>query len=171
MTRSLRRVFRFLGPILLAPLAVTTARAQGPDCAKFTPFVDVGALLGRGPSMGEIQAGAGSGIAPPNRWCGFSLEGGYIAPWSKTKSGAGLFSVDDMASWSVRRNRKFLPFAFAGYTRLIGTAHAVNFGGGLDYRLGKRGAIRFEVRDYDSPAAPVRHDVAFRIDWVRDIVD
>ncbi|MFZ0213863.1 MAG: hypothetical protein WBE20_00815 [Candidatus Acidiferrales bacterium] len=120
--------------------------------------------------------------APPDSWFGISAEGGYRGPWANPRVGGAFFSVDYMTAWNfgptgkgrtakgatywADRGWKFLPFASAGYTRLFGTGNAVNFGGGVDYRLSHADAIRFELRDYYSPSTPSQHNIGLRIGWV-----
>jgi hypothetical protein len=47
----------------------------------------------------------------------------------------------------------------------------LNYGGGLDFRLNDRHAIRFEVRDYYAPGRPEQHNVAFCIGWIAYVAD
>jgi len=126
--------------------------------------------------------GASFDEAPPNAWGGFSFEGGYLGPWSKPHTGSAFLSTNYMAAWSFGENGKgrtangsqywadrgwkLLPFATAGYTRLFGTGNAVNFGGGIDYRLSETQAIRMEVRDYYSFSSPAQHNIGLRIGFV-----
>ncbi len=50
-----------------------------------------------------------------------------------------------------------------GYTRLFGTGNAINFGGGMDFRLNAERSVRLEVRDYYNVTGPRGHSVAVRI--------
>ncbi len=181
-----RSVLRLIGSILVLLTVATTARAQDAASPKFTVFAGAGSTIA-GPAQGEVQAGASFEESPPGAGVGFSFEGGYLGPWSRPSAGSAILSVDYMASWSFGekgrgvtpsgkpywsdRGWKVLPFASTGYTRLFGTGNAVNFGGGIDYRLNHLHAIRFEVRDYYSPAVRVQHNVAFRIGWVAYLSD
>jgi hypothetical protein len=158
------------------------ARAQDAASPKFTLFAGPGIVAARGSSRGEIQAGASFDEAPPNAWGGFSFGGGYLSPWSKPHTGSAFLSANYMAAWSFGENGKgrtangsqcwadrgwkLLPFATAGYTRLFGTGNAVNFGGGIDYRLSQIQAIRMEVRDYYSFSSPAQHNIGLRIGFV-----
>ena len=155
------------------------ARAQDAASPKFTLFGGAGTASARGTSLGEIQVGASFDEAPPGAWGGFSFEGGYLGPCSELSSGSAFFSADYMSAWSfgqkgaghlasgarywADRSWKFIPFASAGYTQLFGTGNAVNFGGGIDYRLSNTHAIRTEIRDYYSFSAPAGHNIALRI--------
>jgi hypothetical protein len=166
--RSTHAALVSLAFIVIAFILATPCRAQDIDSPKFVYFAGAGTNLSRGHALGEIQAGASFEESTPNHWIGYGFEGGYVGPWSRLKSGAGLFSFNYTPSWSFNKQARFLPFATVGYTHLFGTSNAVNFGCGLDLRLSNTRAIRFEVRDYYSPVLPqtARHDVAFRIGWV-----
>jgi hypothetical protein len=180
--QSARRLLRIAGSIFVVLVAVGPARAQDAASPKFTVFAGAGGAFAGGHSKGEVQTGASFDEAPPNAWAGFSFEGGYLGPWSRPGAGSAIFSADYMAAWSFGpkgngrtpsgkpfwsdRGWRVLPFASAGYTRLFGTGNAVNFGGGIDYRLNESHAIRVEVRDYYSPASGSQHNVALRIGWV-----
>jgi hypothetical protein len=184
---SLLKMSLFIvGSIPIVLTVAAPALAQDAASPKFTVFAGAGSTVA-GPTQGEVQAGASFEEAPPDAGGGFSFEGGYLGPWSRPSAGSAIFSADYMASWSFGekgrrttpsgkpywsdRGWKILPFASVGYTRLCGTGNAVNFGGGIDYRLNHLHAIRFEVRDYYSPAARVQHNVAFRIGWVAYLSD
>jgi hypothetical protein len=159
---------------------------QDPTGPKFTVFAGPGATITQGNSRGEFQAGASFDVAPPGLWYGYSLEGGYLGPYSRLHAGSAFASVDYMTSFGEKakgrtrsgtpywsdRGWKLLPFASAGYTKLFGTGNAVNFGGGFEYRLpNKISAIRAEVRDYYSFSTPPQHNVALRIGFVIYIGD
>jgi len=181
---SLRELIFFVSLFLAAAAGLQAQDAASP---KFTLFAGPGIVAAQGRSRGEIQAGASLDEAPPNAWGGFSLEGGYLGPWSRPRTGSAFLSVDYMAAWSfgpkgsgrtangtpywADRGWKLLPFASAGYTRLFGTGNAVNFGGGIDYRLSDTHAIRVEVRDYYSFSTPPQHNIARRIGFVIYLAD
>lgn len=172
---------------LLFLAAASGLQAQDAASPKFTLFAGPGIVAAQGHSRGEIQAGASIDEAPPNAWAGFSLEGGYLGPWTSPHTGSAFLSADYMAAWSfgqkgsgrtangkpywADRGWKFLPFASAGYTRLFGTGNAVNFGGGVDYRLSNTHAIRIEVRDYYAASTPMQHNLALRIGFVTYLAD
>ncbi|HTZ99004.1 MAG TPA: hypothetical protein VMB02_01655 [Candidatus Aquilonibacter sp.] len=183
---SLKTWLCVAGSIFLFLVAVIPARAQDAASPMFTVFAGAGSTVA-GPARGEVQAGASFDEAPPNAGVGFSFEGGYLGAWSRPGAGSAIFSADYMASWAFGekgrgttpngkrswsdRGWKVLPFASAGYTQLFGTGNAVNFGGGVDYRLNDLHAIRVEVRDYYSPGSRVEHNVALRIGWVAYVSD
>ena len=100
-------------------------------------------------SLFEIsQLGATEDVSTLN---GFTFSTGLTAPMPLGKSGDSRFH---------------LPLSF-GYTRIIGTANAINFGAGLDVRLSEYNGIRFEVRDYLKLSGRKEHNVIFRIAFLR----
>jgi hypothetical protein len=184
--RSLRAV-RLVVSLLFAIAGAVGAQAQDVASPKFTLFAGPGIFAANGSSRGEIQAGASLDEAPPNSWGGFSFEGGYLGPWSKPHTGSAFLSVDYMSAWQFGqsgsgqmangtrywsdRGWKILPFTSTGYTRLFGTGNAVNFGGGIDYRVTQAYAIRAEIRDYYSFSTPTQQNLALRIGLVIYIPD
>lgn len=175
---------------LLGALAIclaTPVLAQDAASPKFTVFAGPGISQSQGHWLSAIQAGASFEEAPPNSWAGLALEGGYLGPTSRLKSGSAFLSTNYVTSWAIGpsgkgqtangkpywsdRKWKLLPFASAGYTRLFGTGNAINFGGGLDYRPNPNEAIRFEVRDYYSFAQAGAHNIGFRVGWVLYLED
>jgi|ERR1700733_7559873 hypothetical protein len=165
-----------------AMICAVGTHAQDAASPKFTLFAGPGIVATNGNSRGQIQAGASFDEAPPNAWAGYYFEAGYLGPWSTPHNGSAFLSADYMAAWNfgqsgsaqtpngtrywTDRSWRVLPFASAGYTRLFGTGNAVNFGGGIDYRLSQTFAIRGEVRDYYSFSTPTQHNVGLRIGFV-----
>jgi len=173
---STRTVLFCLAFLIFAFLLAAPCHAQDLDDVggfRFVTFAGAGTLLTHGHAIGEIQTGASFELSAPNRWVGFDLEGGSVVPWSRLKSGAGIFSFNYTPSWTLDQHSRLLPFATVGYTHFFNFSHAVNYGAGLDLRLFKTSALRLEVRDYYSPALPqtTRRDTAFRIGWVHYIQD
>jgi hypothetical protein len=172
-------------PILCSiAIAITLTVATAPQSsaqASYTPefvndpqfalFGGVGANLSRGHSQGAMQLGAAIGEAPLNACWGFQLEGGYIGPWANPKTGSALFSASYLARWKLASNKKFIPFVNTGYSKLSHAGNAINFGGGLEYRLGVSDAIRIEVRDYYAFSEPSKQNLALRIGWVMYLSD
>jgi hypothetical protein len=156
--------------LLLAAAPESSAQAANSpefvDSPQFVLFGGAGANLLQGHSQGAMQLGASIGMAPPNKWGGFLLEGGYIGPWASLKTGSALFSANYIARWKLARSEKFLPFVTTGYSKLFDTGNAINFGGGVDYKLGPTYAIRIEVRDYYAFSETRKQNVALRIGWV-----
>lgn len=185
---KMRRAIPLVVSVFLCLLSgALAAQAQDAASPKFTLFAGPGIVRTQRISRGEIQAGASLDEAPPGAWGGVSFEAGYLGPWSKPHIGSAFLSVDYMAAWNLGpsgagrtakgtrywsdRGWTLLPFASAGYTRLFGTGNAVNFGGGVDYRISHTRAIRMEVRDYYSPSQPAQDNVALRIGLVIYISD
>jgi hypothetical protein len=160
-----------LGLAACSVLCVYPCRAQDIVSPKLVAFAGAGGVTTNAHSLGGMQAGVGMEGSNPNRWFGLGIEAGYLAPFSRFKSGSELFSLNYIPSWKVDKKGRYLPFATVGYTRLFEIGHAVNFGGGLDLRLNDSHAIRFEARDYYAPDRPAQHNVGFRIGWVAYIAD
>jgi len=108
---------------------------------------------------------------------GISLELGYIGPAGKLDSGSAFFStgttfpamrlgfIPTMRE-RIKGTRFEMPLTL-GYTRIIGTGNAVNFGAGLDVALSDYNGIRFEVRDYFKLSGRKEHNIVFRIAFLR----
>jgi hypothetical protein len=185
--RILYKTIIFTGMLMTVMAASAPAWAQDAASPKFVFFAGAGPLVSDGHSKSAIQAGAALEEAPPGSWGGFSFEGGYLGPWSKPNDGSAFFSCNYMVAWAfgpkasgrlpngtqywTDRGWKILPFATGGYTRLFGTGNAINFGGGIDYRINHTRAIRLELRDYYSFALPRQHNVALRIGWSLYVAD
>jgi hypothetical protein len=128
-------------------------------------------------TRGALQFGAGLGVSPPDTLFGVELEGGYVGSVANASRGAGVFSANYRPSWTLNRSSCVtgacpLAFATAGYSRLVGTGNALDFGGGLDYYFAKSPrALRVEVRDYMTWQAPQQHNVALRIGLVIVLAD
>jgi hypothetical protein len=82
---------------------------------------------------------------------GFGIGGelGYFAPFSEPGDGVGLLSVDP--AYHFGRSNKLVPFIAGGYSLAFRggvTSSGGNFGGGVQYWLGERAALRVEFRDH-----------------------
>jgi hypothetical protein len=141
------------------------------DSPQFVLFGGAGANLSQAHSQGAMQLGASIALAPRNAWGGIMLEGGYIGPWANLKSGSALFSANYLVRWKIGPNKKFIPFITTGHSRLFDAGNAINFGGGVEYKLGVTHAIRIEVRDYYAFTEPRRQNIALRIGWVMYLPD
>jgi hypothetical protein len=146
-------------------------RAQDVDSPRLTYFAGPGVTFSHGTAKGATQFGASFDGAPPNSGFGLLFEAGYVAPWSNFKAGSPILSANYMAAWSLDKQKRWLPFATAGYSRVFGDGNAFDFGGGLDYRRKPDQAIRFELRDYATFTGPRSHDVALRVGFVFYIAD
>jgi hypothetical protein len=105
------------------------------------------------------------------RGMGLGAELGYVALWSASGDGPGMGSVNVSYHFFHRApERNLEPFVTGGYSLFArhGTVSSGNFGGGINYWLGSRAAVRFEARyqgiglhiPYFGGAAP---NVEFRI--------
>ena len=156
----------------LALVGGTACRAQDAASPKLTLFGGPCTVISGGHAQGAAQFGASLDEAPPGAGGGYLFEVGYVGRWSNYTSGSALFSANYIAAWQLPKSMsRALPFATVGYSRLFGTANAVNFGGGVDYVLGNKQALRIEVRDYFAFTAPRQHDVGLRVGWVFYIPD
>jgi len=103
-----------------------------------------------------------------------SLELGYLGPADDVSLFDGVFFSSGISAplawWRIGEKHFDLPLTF-GYTRLIGTGNAVNFGAGLDVFLDRDFGIRFEVRNYLKLSERNEHNLAFRIGLVRRVED
>jgi hypothetical protein len=152
----------------------TAQSAKSPqfvNSPQFVLFGGAGANPSQGHSRGAMQLGASIGLAPTNSWAGFLFEGGYIGPWANLRTGSALFSANYLARVTIGPNEKFIPFATTGYSRLFDTGNAINFGGGVEYKLGVTDAIRVEVRDYYAFSVPRKQNVALCVGWVIYLTD
>jgi hypothetical protein len=94
---------------------------------------------------------------------GAGAEIGYLAPTRSLGDGFGVASVN-VAYHFVKPGRKLVPFVTGGYSLLFrnGSSSGGNIGGGVQYWMKDRVALRFEFRDHiissDSP-----HFYGFRV--------
>lgn len=141
------------------------------DSPQVVLFGGTGVNLSKGHSQAATQLGASIGLAPTNSWAGFLLEGGYLAPWANFKSGSAFFSANYLVRWKIRTDENIIPFVTTGYSRLFDAGNAINFGGGLEYKLGATDAIRIEVRDYYAFTEQRKQNPALRVGWVMYLPD
>jgi hypothetical protein len=93
---------------------------------------------------------------------GLLFEGGYT-----NKTASGIFSANYVSQFVFPARQQswyVLPFATVGYTTLVGTGNALNYGGGVDVLFGAGHSVRVEFRDYLHAWSD--HDAALRIGWV-----
>lgn len=141
------------------------------NCPQITMFGGAGASLSQGHSQGAMQLGASFAVAPTDSWRGVLLEGGYIGPWANPKTGSALFSANYLARWKLSSNKKFVPFVTTGYSKSSHAGDAINFGGGVEYKLGPTDALRIELRDFYAFTEPRKQNLALRIGWVLYLFD
>jgi len=126
-------------------LMVSSAFAQddhhGQGYAFFAPGVTS--------SGGSGFAHFGGGGEALFKQVGVGAELGYLTPWREFSDGLGLFSANGSYHLIASTNGKVVPFATGGYSLFFrdGSISGFNFGGGVDYWMGGRTGVRFEVRD------------------------
>jgi hypothetical protein len=137
---------------------------------KVSIFGGAGTVVDSDHAKGAVQFGGALELTVPNTFFGFQLEGGYVGPSSHMSRGSGVVSANYKPSWTITpcvEGACVVGFATAGYTYLVGTANAINFGGGLEYFFPKRPqGIRVEVRDYANFTGPGEHNIALRLGWI-----
>jgi len=149
-----------LGLLILA-LVPCVGRAQSSDYFKwhgYGYFAPGGRVTSGSGSRVTLQIGVG-GERFFNRHLGVGADVGFagdMAPEEKFFSGWGTFSSNFVARFPARDNKKKAePFVTAGYTRVMPVGYhdynGINFGGGLNWWVGKCVALRFEVRDHIYP--------------------
>ena len=119
---------------------------------------------GRGLDTTTLHVGAG-GEGFVYRGLAAGGEIGYLFPAQSFVYGAGILSVNGSYHLNRRSNWVVSPFVTGGYSLAFrgDRVNLANFGGGLNYWLGKRTGLRLEVRDYIAPGYDTTHFVEFRI--------
>jgi len=97
---------------------------------------------------------------------GMLYEIGYAGTMHEFTDGAALFSGNYLGSTLIGKSKRLLLFGTVGYTVVLGTDDAVNFGVGIDIAVAKEKALRIEVRDYLTYEDPDEHNVALRLAFV-----
>lgn len=142
-----------------------TAAAQSKDSRRGWgyAFGGVGAISDSGANPFFHVGGGGEGLV--YKGLGFGGEIGYFAPFESGSDGVGLLSVNTAYHFGGNdASRKVVPFVTGGYSLAFRdfASHGGNFGGGVQWWVRDRVALRFEVRDHifssDSP-----HAVSFRV--------
>jgi hypothetical protein len=132
-------------------------------------FGGFGAATGDGESTGTYHLGGG-GEAVFADAVGVGAEIGYLNAFEEGSEGFGVFSVNGTYHFGGGQPRpKLRPFVTGGYTLAFRDGHGnlFNLGGGVDYWLGRRAALRVELRDHiwsaeDVHVWEVRVGVTFR---------
>jgi hypothetical protein len=78
-------------------------------------------------------------------------EAGFLAPVRSFQSGFGLLDVNSSYHFiSPHKTKKVVPFITGGYSLSFGSgvANGVNFGGGVNWWMRDRLALRLEARDH-----------------------
>ena len=142
----------------LALLLLQTGFAQETkDVAEGYVFFAPGVEIPGGEGLAHMGVGGevlfkGIGIGP---------EIGYLTPIRSFGDGIGVFSPNVSYHFG---NGKVSPFVTGGYSLFFRSGHAngFNFGGGVNYWVSNRAALRFEFRDNVIPEHNDVHFLAFR---------
>jgi len=121
-----------------------------------------------------VTSGGGSGFAHFGgggealfKQVGAGAELGYLTPWREFRDGLGLFSANGSYHLTAGGDGKVVPFATGGYSLLFrgGSKSGFNFGGGVNYWMGDKTGVRFEVRDntFSEFEFDRAHFISFRI--------
>jgi len=171
VTKTGRHTLRQPASIMVVFLWVSAfAYAQSPDAAAGAAdrhhgqaylFLAPGEYVGYSDTEATMQFGGG-GEAFVYRGLAAGAEIGGI--WALRGSDLlGVLSVD--GSYHLSRSRRLSPFLTCGYSLLWGDGHRnlVNFGGGVNWWIGKRKGIRLEFRDHVYADGSNRQILEFRI--------
>ncbi|MEK6322269.1 MAG: hypothetical protein AABN33_11350 [Acidobacteriota bacterium] len=139
---------RIIVGVIFLMAAQGVALAQGSNERRGWGYVfgGAGAATGDFPT-GFFSVGAG-GEGLVSNGLGLGAEIGYFAPFRQPGEGSGIFSGD--VSYHFSRSSKLVPFVTGGYSAAFrsGASHGANFGGGVQYWMKERVALRIEFRDH-----------------------
>jgi hypothetical protein len=156
--------------IVVVGVCGMTAAAQSKDSRRGWGYVFAGA--GAVTDDGAVPlihlGGGGEGLI--HKGFGVGAEIGYLAAVEESSEGAGLFSANVAYHFNGDDpSRKVSPFVTGGYSVVFRdfASHGGNFGGGVQWWVRDRVALRFEFRDHifssDSPHVVMfRFGVSFR---------
>lgn len=170
---------RLVRAVLLIIVFATACAAQSVDFPQFALFGGAGITNASDAVHGSFHFGAdldqGHTWSPsrPLFPVGYLFEGGYIGPTNSFAAGSAILSLNYLGKFkfSDKPDSKLTAFFTGGYTRMFGTGNAINFGGGLDYRISERTGVRLEVRDYRRAGGPTEHNMAIRIALLKTLAD
>ena len=154
---------RVIIAIFALALAPASALAQRGDIPRGWGY-GFGAIGGSSGDFGHTMVhvgGGGEGLF--YKGLGAGAEVGYLSQTRDLGSGFGVTSVNVVYHF-VKPGQKLVPFVTGGATLAFsgGAAGGGNFGGGVQYWMKDRVALRFEFRDHiissDSP-----HFYGFRV--------
>jgi hypothetical protein len=111
---------------------------------------------------GTFHVGGGGEVSLA-KGLGVGAEIGYLSSWKSAGSGIGILSLDGV--YQFHRSRKTVPFVLAGYSLGFrsGVAHALNFGGGVNYWFREKVGLRLEFRDHIPTSEAYCHFLGFRL--------
>lgn len=106
-----------------------------------------GAISGEGDTSGIVHLGVGTDV-DVYKGLGVEAEVGYIGILELAGLGNGCASINGRYSIGNGSSAKIVPFITGGRSWLTGSrTNVVNFGGGINYWIGKRFGLKFEFRD------------------------
>jgi hypothetical protein len=148
-------------------------RDEGNDSyfARAGIFCGSGASTTPGTTKPTVGCGAGATLVP----LPIFLEAGVMGPQARRSSVSGYISVDGSIPLASQE-KKYLPMALIGYSRLFETGHALDYG--LALAISRPGKdrysdrnLRIELRDYCTFANPTQHNVMLRVGWMLEEPD
>jgi len=137
---------RLLSAAGLLLISTTWAMAQS---SHGYAFVAPGAATAGGSSQTTVQAGGGFEALVYRRIVGAGAEVSYLTTTRDWSSGFGVASPNGYVHFPMNRLSNLDPYFTAGYSLFFkyGTANAFNYGGGLNWWVGERVGLKFEIRD------------------------
>ncbi|HET9180597.1 MAG TPA: hypothetical protein VFP59_00570 [Candidatus Angelobacter sp.] len=175
------QIRKFIGCALLALAASPAAcQIQDPRLPNVALFGGMG-ITNANPSNAvhssmqfgaDLDQSAAWSRSHPMFPVGYLFEGGYISPANSFSAGSAILSLNYLGrfNFSDRPDPGVMTFLTGGYTRLFGTGNAINFGGGLEFKITDLTRIRVELRDYRH-SGPAEHNFAIRIALVKTLPD
>jgi len=156
-----------MAALLMALISCAGVAQERSDEKKSSGYVFAapGAVVTSGAAAGVLHFGAG-GQGVLYKGLGMGAEIGYLSPNGSLAEGIGLASVNGLYEFKqANTKRKVIPFVTAGYSLAFrsGVFSAFNFGGGINYWVRQKLALRLEARDYVSPSEPNAHLLTGRI--------
>jgi hypothetical protein len=111
-------------------------------------FAAPGAIRSDDDGAAAIHLGVG-GDLDLYRGLGLEAEIGYVGILELSGLGNGCGSLNGFYEFPRNADARLVPFVTAGHTWFMGSrANAVNFGGGIRYRIGRSVGLKFEFRDH-----------------------
>ncbi|OFV94609.1 MAG: hypothetical protein A3F68_11130 [Acidobacteria bacterium RIFCSPLOWO2_12_FULL_54_10] len=163
---------RLLGFALLAALIPATGQAQEYQPPKAMVHLNYGIGTARAEGEGaRIQFLGGGGQGLLYKGFGAGADVGYLFPKESFGEGFGLLSTNGSYHFFTgREEQKVVPFVTAGHSLAFreGTANLFNFGGGVDFWMTQKAALRLEMRDHVWPGGddccnPTAHLILFKV--------
>ncbi len=149
--------------ILLAVLLPLAAAAQGKERGgQGYGFVAPGSTSEGGSTL-HFGVG-GEGLV--YKGLGVGGEIGYLGATRELSEGFGVLSPNVSYHFlNATKSGKVAPFVTGGYSLLFrsGVAHAVNYGGGVNWWIKDRVGLRLEFRDHVVTDSDLGHFFGFRI--------